>query len=129
MLRKGLLAACLAPLAIAAPASAATLTGTVKAGGEPVAGTTVSLFSAGATAATPLASATTDASGAYSLDYTLPADSGALYAVAAGGANVAKTLRLVATAPATQVPGELPLTEQTTVAAAYAFAQYFDGQG
>jgi hypothetical protein len=129
MLRKGLLAACLAPLAIAAPASAATLTGTVKAAGQPVAGTTVSLFSAGATAATPLASGTTDGSGAYSLTYTLPADSGALYAVAAGGPNAAKTMRLAASAPATQVPDQLPLTEQTTVATAYSFAQFFDGQG
>ena len=129
MLRNGLLAGALASLVAAAPASASTLSGTVSAGGRPVAGTTVTLYAAGAASAARLAGATTDASGHYALDYTLPDSSGAIYAVAAGGTGVPSTLRLVASAPSTQIPDTLPLSEQTTVASAYAFAQFFDGQG
>jgi hypothetical protein len=129
MLRNGLLASLATTLAIAAPASAATLTGTVTAGGQPVAGTTVTLYAAGADSAARLGSATTDTSGTYTLGYALPAGSGALYAIAAGGPGVPATLRLAAAAPASEIPDTLPLSEQTTVATAYAFAQFFDGQG
>jgi hypothetical protein len=128
MLRNGLLAAVAATLAIAAPASAATLTGTVTAGGQPVAGTTVTVYAAGADTAARLGSATTDGSGAYTIGYALPDGSGALYAIAAGGAGVPATLRLAAAAPATQIPDKLALSEQTTVATAYAFAQFFDAR-
>jgi hypothetical protein len=128
MLRNGLLATLLATLAIAAPASAAALTGTVTAAGQPVAGATVELYAAGATGATRLTAATTDGSGAYALDYALPADAGALYAVAHGGAAPA-TMRLAAAAPVSELPDTLPITEQSTVAVAYAFAQFLDPAG
>jgi hypothetical protein len=129
MPRTALLAGVVAMLALAAPASAATLSGTVTAGGQPVAGTTVSLYAAGAQSAARLAAATTDASGAYALSYALPADAGAIYAIAAGGGGVPATLRLAANAPVGELPDSLAISEQSTVATAYAFAQFFDDQG
>jgi hypothetical protein len=135
MLRKwhGGRRALLAPLVIgllAATASAAdgaTLTGSVTAVGAPVASTNVTLYAAGPVSPVQLATTTSDPSGDYSLSYDAPSDTSVLYVVAGGGSAVAPTLRLMASAPvsaASPAPGELPLSEQTTVASAFSFAQF-----
>lgn len=111
----------------AAAADAATLTGTVTAAGSPVASTNVTLYASGPVSPVQLATTTSDSGGAFTLDYAAPADASALYAVAGGGSAVAPTLRLMAAAPlgaSTPAPGQLPISEQTTVASAYAFAQF-----
>jgi hypothetical protein len=110
------------------PACGATLTGTVAVARAPVASTDVVLYAAGPLGPRELASATTDATGAFTLDYE-PADpaitgESVLYVSASGGSAVASTLRLVAALPAADAPTSTALTERTTVAAAYSYAGF-----
>ncbi|UGS39015.1 NHL repeat-containing protein [Capillimicrobium parvum] len=128
------LAGTAALLAAAAPAQAATLTGTVKAGGKPVAGSDVQLFAARAADQVALGSASTNASGAYTLGYDLPEGTAALVARASGGSVGGRVLpaaarMMTATAVSPAVPGELPINEQTTVGAAYALTRFLDAAG
>jgi hypothetical protein len=115
------------PATAASAADAATLTGSVTAAGAPVASTNVTLYAAGSVSPVQLATTTTDSAGDYSLSYDAPANTRVLYVVAAGGSAVAPTLRLMASAPvsaASPAPGELPISEQTTVASAFSFAPF-----
>lgn len=128
------LAATAGVLAAAVPASAATLTGAVKAGGDPVSGARVELFAARAADQVPLGSATTNATGNWSLSYELPGGTAALVARAGGGRVAGRALpaaarMMTATPVSPAVPGELPINEQTTVGAAFALARFIDDTG
>ena len=128
------LAGAVALLAAAAPAQAATLTGTVKAGGNPVSGSNVQLFAARAADQVPLGAASTNASGSYTLGYDLPDGTAALVARASGGSVNGKALpaaaaMMSATPVAPSAPGELQINEQTTVGSAYALTRFLDASG
>jgi hypothetical protein len=114
------------------PASAQQqLEGQVLLGGEPIAGAAVTLWAAGADATAQLARAQTTADGRFSL--SAPAgNSAALYLVAKGGTavadqgpNKAATLMVLLENP---LPRTVTVNELTTVASAFAAAQFIKGE-
>lgn len=124
---------------LASPAWAATQTGRVMSGDIPIAFSTVQLFQAGTTRhgkARLLGQARAGAAGDFSIAYTPPADRDAvLYLVASGGAvgNRARQplngpIRLAAALGTRPAPARVVVNERTTVALAYAFAQFLDGR-
>lgn len=109
------------------PACAVALTGHVASGAEsgiPVSQATVSLYRAGTLGAELLATSVSDAAGRFRV--LLPPDDGTSvrYVVARKG----KALELVAVI-GDATPAAVEIDEQTTVAAAYAFAQFTDRRG
>jgi Chitobiase/beta-hexosaminidase C-terminal domain len=118
-----------------------TLSGTVMSGTLPVDGATVQMYAAGntgyASAATLVTStaATTGSDGSFTLSYNCPAAGGDLvYIVAAGGhtgSNTASNTALSFMAALGSCNGTLPkpvvVNEATTVASAYALAQFMTG--
>ena len=131
----GLAAACIVPGVLsenARGAADATLKGTVTAAGKPLAAAQVTLYGASRGAAAPLGHATTDASGHFTIGYA-PSSAGVLYVDATAADS--NRLRLRAVVGVSGGGGVRPTTmsavtvdELTTVAAAYALAQ-FNGPG
>ncbi|MGO8738431.1 hypothetical protein [Rhodoblastus sp.] len=119
---------------VAGPASAETLDGRVLAGGKPVAGSTVTLWAAGAGAPQQLAQAQTDADGHFAFSSAGAAGQDAsLYVVARGGHSGAdKTsgdnpaLALL-TVVGAKPPSHVTINEMTTVASVWTHAQFIDG--
>src|SRR5215467_8080337 len=125
--------AALTGIPAALSAASASLHGTVTAAGKPLAGAQVTLFAGSRTGATELGHARSSGTGAFTISYTKPA-AGVLYvqATVAGGSR----LQLQAVAGVGQGGGVTAQTlttvrvnELTTVAAAYALAQFSGGSG
>jgi hypothetical protein len=111
--------------------------GTVQSGQIPVAGSNVTLYSAGASrgaSASVLGHATTDRNGAFAINYTQPLNSNAvLYLVADGffpprARTPRSEVRLATVLGIGQVPVNVVLNERTTVGTAYAMAQFIQGR-
>jgi hypothetical protein len=112
------------------------LNGTVKAGTLPVVGASVSLFAAGtsgyASAASQLASATTDKNGSFTVPagYTCPASTSQMYLVATGGkvgtnaANPNLSMMTVLGSCSGLGSSAVIVNEVTTVASAWATAPF-----
>jgi len=114
-------------------AAGASLHGTVTAAGKPLAGAQVTLFAGSRTGATELGQTRTDSVGAFTISYTKPA-AGVLYvqATAAGGSGL--QLRTVVGigqggGVAPQTLTTVTVNELTTVATAYALAQFSSANG
>jgi sugar lactone lactonase YvrE len=110
-----------------APASAApaSVTGTVQGGGAPVPDVPIRLLRAGQSVGAPgieLASTTADGSGTFVLDHDQPSGV-VLYVVA----EVRPTVRLVVSLGTDPGSVDVVVDEATTVAAAYALAQWTTG--
>jgi hypothetical protein len=125
----------LAGLFIATSASAADrITGQVLGGGAPIAGSTVTLWAAGADAPKQLAQAKSGADGRFELKSgtSRPIDA-VLYIIAAGGQPTArkgssenKAIALLAVL-GTKPPAKVTINEMTTVASVWTHAQFLDG--
>ncbi|MGO9427701.1 hypothetical protein, partial [Rhodoblastus sp.] len=118
----------------AGPAAAEALDGQVIAGGQPVAGSTVTLWAAGAGAPQQLAQAQSDAGGHFAFSSTGAAGPDAsLYLIAKGGHSAAdKTsgdnpaLALM-TVVGAKPPSHVAINEMTTVASVWTHAQFIEG--
>jgi hypothetical protein len=128
--------AAMAILAIAGSAEAQRQHGTVQSGETPIAGSNVTLYSAGASrgaSASVLGHAIADRNGAFAINYTQPPSSNAvLYLVADGffppRARTPRTdVRLATVLGTCQGPANVVVNERTTVATAYAMAQFIHG--
>ena len=117
-------AASLLCLSLASAASADTLTGSVKANSVGVQGLTVTVYGAGASSATALGSATTGSKGAFTVTYTPPA-SGLVYAMTQDASGRRREMAVVG--PPSALQASVVINERTTVAAAFALAQFFHG--
>jgi len=94
----------------------------------PISYSTVTLYQAGTEwlHAYALGKARGNANGFFSIAYEPPSDSTAvLYLIAQGSAS---PVRLVMVLGASPTPGNVVINDRTTVAAAYAMAQFIDGQ-
>ena len=122
-----------------APA-AATISGAIHGGQQPVAGATVTLVAAGTSgygsSPTVLASTTTDGGGGFSLSYnTCPANNGLVYLLGTGGdagaGNNPALAEAVIIGPCSAYASVsyVNITEVTTVAAAYALAPFYSPAG
>jgi hypothetical protein len=129
--RRGLALATLTiGLTAAAPAvaGAAQVSGRVLAAHHPVPGAQVTLYAAGTGAPATLGHARSNARGRFAIRYARAPRGAVLYAQASGGRTPARgALRLMAVADPSTTPRRLVLNELTTVAAAYALAQFLDG--
>ncbi|MBW2149874.1 MAG: hypothetical protein JRI22_23030 [Deltaproteobacteria bacterium] len=105
-----------------------TLKGYVLHGESPVENTTVTLYRAGPTRGSvgvSLGTAQTDSSGKFELPYTLPEDHRAvLYLTVAGPSDAVKLASVLGVPP---VPSDVVINERTTIATAYAMAQFIVG--
>ncbi len=117
-------AASLLCLSLASAASADTLTGSVKANSVGVQGLTVTVYGAGASSATALGSAVTGSKGAFTVTYTPPA-SGLVYAMTQDASGRRREMAVVG--PPSALQASVVINERTTVAAAFALAQFFHG--
>ncbi|MBY5406829.1 hypothetical protein [Rhizobium leguminosarum] len=124
-----------AAMATVASASAETrLGGQVLLGDEPIANATVTLWKAGADAPARLAQTQTDADGRFALSSPPEAGNATVYLVAKGGTartaandrgNDAITLMVLLGTP---LPSAVTVNELTTVASAFAAAQFIHGE-
>jgi len=112
-------------VAAATPASAdgGTLRGRVLTAGAPLAGYDVTLFASGVPA--PLGTARSGPDGAFTIDYTAPAGTPVVYAVATNPGDRRVTLASVLGAGV--LPGDVVINERTTVATGFALARFTDG--
>jgi sugar lactone lactonase YvrE len=138
--RKYLFALSLILFSGAALSYAAEQTGTVQSGVTPIAFSTVTLYKAGNFNAAPpvvLGTGQTDTSGFFAITFTSPAEANAvLYLTADGGYPGAKlpssgprssAIRLATVLGPDTVPSGIVINERTTVAAAFAMAQFISG--
>ena len=111
------------------------LQGVVLGAGEPVVTATVTVYSSSqGSGAEPLATSSTDDSGAFNLRYEAPEDStGVIYLTSSGGHLASHSRDVPASFVLASVLGAEPqlstvtINELTTVASAYAMAQFIDG--
>jgi hypothetical protein len=125
----------------AAPTQAAQVSGQVMGGRQPVVGSTVTLYAVGSSgygAATALSpTATTGSNGSWNISFNCPAAGTQIYAVVSGGnagGGVNNNLALSAVLgpcgdSSSPLPTNANITEVTTVASAYALAQFLDSSG
>jgi hypothetical protein len=118
------------------PAHAQRQHGIVQSGETPIAGSNVTLYSAGASrgaSASVLGHATTDRNGAFAINYTQPLNSNAvLYLVADGflppwARTPRREVRLATVLGTGQGSANVVLNERTTIGTAYAMAQFIQG--
>ena len=112
---------------------AADLSGSVQGAGQPIAGSTVTIYAAGSGAPTQLAQGKTDDNGAFDLDVSPPSAESVIYVVAKGGTPKAAAdkgandaidlLAVLGTTP----PKKVTINEFTTVASAVTCAQFLQG--
>ncbi len=115
-------------------ATADSLDGRVLGGGQPVGGSTVTLWAAGSGAPQQIAQARTDADGHFTFNSVAsPASDASLYLVAKGGHSAAdKTsgdnpaLALI-TVVGSKPPAQVTINEMTTVASVWTHEQFIDG--
>ena len=134
-----LLSVVVVPMVLVCPRSAlaAEQSGVVRSGDTPIAFSTVTLYKAGAhrRAAVALGRAHSDAGGFFTITYTQPSDTDAvLYLVADGLSRNGRSpgprkspTRLAAVLGTAPVVGDVVINERSTVATAYAMAQFIDG--
>lgn len=126
------MAASLVALAAASTSGAAvgpSLSGTVDAGGRPLADATVTLFVTRGGKPRRLGSATTTSRGGFRIAYRQPHGDGVLYAVATGGDRAAgRAIVLMTLAGHADLPLKaVTVNDLTTVASAYSLAQLASG--
>jgi hypothetical protein len=130
--------ATVALVSAAAPAGApaatnASLSGTVTAAGQPLAGARVTLLVGSRTGATAVGDATSDSAGRFDVSYTQP-EAGVVYVEAVPAGTSALRLRAVVgvegnAGVARQPPAAVRVNELTTVATSYALAQFSGTEG
>jgi hypothetical protein len=100
-----------------------TVTGTVSSGGAgsavPISGATVSIYEAETASAPVIASGVTSATGSFSINVPTDGSGNVYYAIASKGSNI-ELMALLGNAPLQSVT----INELTTVASAYAMAQF-----
>jgi hypothetical protein len=100
-----------------------TVTGTVSSGGAglavPISGATVSIYEAETASAPIIASGVTSATGSFSISVPTDGSGNVYYAIASKGGNI-ELMALLGNAPLQSVT----INELTTVASAYAMAQF-----
>jgi hypothetical protein len=119
---------------------AAEQTGAVRSGSTPIRFSTVTLYSAGnsrGAAPVALGSTQTGVDGSFAIDFSMPSDpSTVLYLVADGGipapahpgkSRFAPPVRLATVLGSNPIPGGVVINERTTVATAFALAQFLSG--
>lgn len=112
-------------LSVASAANADTLTGTVLNNSAPVSGVTVTVYGAGSSSATVLAkSVATATNGKFIINYTPPA-AGLVYAMTQDASGRRREMAVVG--PPSALEAAVKINERTTVAAAFALAQFFHG--
>ena len=111
------------------PQGTTTLMGHVLHGEEPVENSMVTLYRAGPTRGSEgdaLGTAQTDSAGTFKLSYFSPGDSHAvLYLTAVGPSDPVKLATVLGVPPA---PSDVVINERTTIATAYAMAQFIVGK-
>src|SRR2546427_7071702 len=135
--------ALIALMVLASPlcGQAAQQSGTVQSGETPIAFSTVTLYSAGGlqhSSPVALGKAQSDASGVFHISFTPPSDTKAVFYLIANGGSLLTAfqgakprrgaIRLATVLGTTPIPTEVVINERTTVAAAYAMAQFIAGQ-
>ena len=112
-------------LSVASAANADTLTGTVLNNSAPVSGVTVTVYGAGSSSATVLAKpVATATNGKFIINYTPPA-AGLVYAMTQDASGRRREMAVVG--PPSALEASVKINERTTVAAAFALAQFFHG--
>ena len=114
-------------LSVASAANADTLTlkGTVLNNSAPVRDVTVTVYGAGSSSATVLAKpVATAANGKFTINYTPPA-AGLVYAMTQDASGRRREMAVVG--PPSALEASVKINERTTVAAAFALAQFFHG--
>ena len=107
-------------------ANAATVSGYVRSGSTAISGSTVRLYAAGydrGVAPSILATATADASGHFTLSFPQPAAGSVLYLTARGPAPTMDLAAMIGTS----VGGSVMVNELSTIATAWAMAQFMSG--
>ncbi len=105
------------------------LSGGVQTGRQPLAGSVVALYAAGDSSPLLLGSARTGADGRFRISYLRPRGAEVLYLLATGGSDAAgRAVQLLTVAGSVQQPTRsVTVNELTTVASAYALAQFTRG--
>ena len=125
-------------LASALSTYAAQITGTVQSGPNPIASSVVTLYAGGVSSSNVLGTAQANTNGAFTISYNASADPTAvLYLIAerrstgagvllgsGGGQSAIKFASVLGTG---SVPAAVVVNERTTVASAYAMAQFISG--
>lgn len=125
------------PVPSPTPTPVPSISGHVKGGLGPIAGSQVTLYLAGKSAyktgAMVLGSATADANGSFAIKFTQPAGAGLLYIVALGGNGGAgnnSTIGMMGVVGLSENPvSPVTINELSTVAGEWALSQFFDSTG
>jgi hypothetical protein len=110
------------------------LAGSVQVADQPIAGATVTLYTAGVSTPTKLAEAQTDDQGLFRLDARQAPADGVLYVVAKGGtpksamSKSAKDALVLLSVLGSTPPEKVTVNELTTVASAFTAARFIDGE-
>ncbi len=128
----------LSAISAAGAAYSAEQSGTVRTGSLPISYSKVSLYEAGTTTggkATLLGKTTANSQGEFQISYTAPAGGAVVYLIAKGGSidkfglkSKRGRVRFATVLGAGNAPSDIVINERTTVATAYAFAQFIDGK-
>lgn len=121
----------------AVPGNAAQLTGTVQSGSNPIVWSLVTLHAGELQSDEILGAALTNANGDFTIYYRTPTNSDAvLYIVSEGGSTnpnspetsrTKSAIKLASVLGTRTIPDSVVINEQTTVASAYAMAQFISG--